>query len=139
MTQFNWAGFGLRFLFATLLVFLTFNPSGYSYFHWVKQVLPGFNPYVALAGLALLIGWIIYARATLRSLGVVGIALIVAVCACIVWLFYYWGWMTRESSGALPWIFLVFQSLLFAVGMSWSHIRRRMSGQVDTDDVDERD
>ena len=47
--QLSWAGFGLRFLFAVLLVFLTFNPSGYSYYHWVKHVLPGVNPYVVLA------------------------------------------------------------------------------------------
>ena len=140
MTRFTWAGFGLRFLFAAVLVFLTFNPSGYSYFHWVRQVLPdNINPYVALAGLALLIGWVIYVRATLRSLGIVGIALVVAVCGCIIWLFYYWGWLTRESGSALAWIILVFQALILSVGMSWSHIRRRLSGQVDTDDVDEND
>lgn len=139
MTRFTWAGFGLRFIFAVLLVFLTFNPSGYSYFHWVKQVLPDINPYVALAGLALLIGWVIYLRATLRSLGIIGIFLIAAVCACIIWMFYYWGWLTKESSNALAWIILTFQSLLLAVGMSWSHIRRRLSGQVDMDDVDEND
>jgi hypothetical protein len=26
---------------------------------------------------------------------------------------------------------------IMATGMSWSHIRRRMSGQLDVDDVDE--
>jgi len=28
---------------------------------------------------------------------------------------------------------------VLAVGMSWSHIRRRVSGQFDTDDVDAED
>jgi len=27
--------------------------------------------------------------------------------------------------------------VILAVGMSWSHIRRRLSGQADMDDVDE--
>lgn len=139
MARFGWAGFGLRLLFAVVLVFLTFNPSGYSYYHWVKDVLPNFNPYIALAGIVLLIGWVIYIRATLRSLGFIGITLVVAVCACFVWMFYYWGWLDKDSSNALAWICLVVLSMIFAVGMSWSHIRRRISGQVDMDDVDERD
>jgi hypothetical protein len=138
MQQFTLASFGWRLLFAAALVFLTFNPSGYSYYHWVRAVLPSVNPYIALAGLVLLIGWVIYVRATLRSLGRFGIHLVVGVCACIVWLFYYWGWLTKEDNNVLPWIFLVFQSFLFAVGMSWSHIHRRLTGQVDTDDVDSR-
>lgn len=139
MANFGWSGFALRLLFALVLVFLTFNPSGYSYYHWVKGALPHITPYIALAGLALLIGWVIYARATIRSLGFIGIGLIVAVCSCFIWMFYYWGWMTKDSSNALAWMCLVIQSVIFAVGMSWSHIRRRLSGQVDMDDVDDRD
>jgi hypothetical protein len=27
--------------------------------------------------------------------------------------------------------------LILAIGMSWSHVRRRLSGQVDADDVDD--
>jgi Family of unknown function (DUF6524) len=33
-------------------------------------------------------------------------------------------------------VVLVILSLILAVGMSWSHIRRRMSGQVDVDEKD---
>jgi len=27
-------------------------------------------------------------------------------------------------------------AIVLAVGMSWSHVSRRLSGQIDTDDVD---
>jgi len=27
---------------------------------------------------------------------------------------------------------------ILAIGLSWSHVRRRLSGQTDVDDVDER-
>jgi hypothetical protein len=131
-------GFILRLIFALSLVFLTFNPSGYSYFHWVKNLLPSINPYVALAGLALIIGWIIFIRATLSSLGLLGIGLMVALCGCLLWLFYYWGWLTANSSGILVWLILIFMALILALGMSWSHIHRRMSGQVDIDDIGDR-
>lgn len=137
MKELSWLGFCWRFAFALLMVLSTYNPSGYSYFHWVKSVLPAINPYIALCGLALVIGWVVYIRATLRSLGVVGIALVVAVCACILWLLFDLGVLKLENSGPIAWLVLVFQSVILAVGMSWSHIRRRLSGQMDSDDVDE--
>ncbi|MGB5773274.1 MAG: DUF6524 family protein [Sedimenticolaceae bacterium] len=32
---------------------------------------------------------------------------------------------------------LVLLSAILAVGMSWSHIRRRLTGQIDVDEVDD--
>ena len=137
MNQLTWQGFGLRFVFAAILVFASYNPSGYSFFHWIKNIFPAINPYIALAGLALIIGWAIYLRATLRSLGLVGIGLVLAVCGCLIWLMFDLGVLSLERSSVIAWVILVFQSLVLAIGMSWSHIRRRMSGQVDADDVDD--
>ena len=53
-------GFGglvLRFAFALLLVLLTFNPTGRSYYHWLAAGLPAVDAPKALAGIALLIGY----------------------------------------------------------------------------------
>jgi hypothetical protein len=36
------------------------------------------------------------------------------------------------------WIGLVMVATILAIGMSWSHVRRRLTGQADVDDVDER-
>ena len=33
--------------------------------------------------------------------------------------------------------FIAVLSLVLATGMSWSHIRRKMTGQIDVDDVEE--
>ncbi len=68
-------GIVLRFLFALSLVMLSYNPSGYSYFHWVFQSIDNITPYFVIAGLVLVAGWLIYLRATLNSLGLIGIAL----------------------------------------------------------------
>lgn len=137
MQNFSWASFAVRCVFAFVLVFVTFNPTGYSYFHWVKNTFPTFTPYIALAGIALIIGWAIFIRATLRSLGPVGITLAVLLQACLVWLFIDLGWFDWKDMNVMAWIGLSITSMILAVGMSWSHIRRRISGQVDTDDVDE--
>lgn len=137
MQNFSWASFAIRCAFAFVLVFASFNPTGYSYFHWVKNTLPTFTPYIALVGIALIIGWAIFIRATLRSLGPVGITLALLLQACLVWLFIDLGWFDWKDMNVMAWIGLLITSLILAIGMSWSHIRRRISGQVDTDDVDD--
>ena len=66
------SGFGLRFVAALALVLLSFNPSGWSFYHWVAAAAPEITPPMALAAIALLIGWVVFLRATMRSLGVGG-------------------------------------------------------------------
>jgi hypothetical protein len=130
------AGIALRFLFALLLVLLSYNPSGYSYFHWLYNNHDVVTPYVVIAGLILLIGWGTYIKATLNSLGLVGIILLAALLGCLLWLFIYWGWLTLNDVSAVAWIIEVLLAALLTIGMCWSHLSRRMSGQVDVD-VDE--
>jgi hypothetical protein len=137
MKVLGFEGILIRFVFALVLVFATYNPSTYSYFHWAEGSLPQFTPALAICGLLLVITWGIYIRATFRSLGVVGLTLAVAFFASFVWLFYDLGWLQVNNVGAMTWVVLVIISLLLAIGMSWSHIRRRLTGQVDIDDVDD--
>ena len=125
-----------RWLFAILLVFGTYNPTGYSYVDWVMAE-SGVTPVIAIVGLLLLTGWIIFLRATFLSMGWLGIVLGAALLGCIVWLFVDIGWLNLKDVGVMSWVVLVIVSLLLAVGMSWSHIRRRLTGQVDTDDVED--
>ncbi len=127
-------GFGLRFLFALVLVFLTYNPSGYSYYHWLVQTFEVFDVLVVPAGILLLIGWVIYIRATLRSLGALGLILAFALFGSLLWVIIDKGLLAVENVTALSWIIEVILALVLAVGMSWSHIRRKISGQVDVED-----
>ena len=136
MNNLDWQGFAVRFGAALALVFLTFNPSGYSYYHWVINTLPKLTPWLALAAIVLIMGWAIYLRATFRSLGHIGFGLIGALFATIIWIFYDLGLLAPDNISALVWIMEVFLALKLAVGMSWSHIRRAISGQVDTGNVD---
>lgn len=130
-------GFLLRFMFALLLVMLTYNPSGYSYSHWLQNSFSDFSPLLGIAGISLIIGWVIYLRATLRSLGLIGLILAGLFFAAIIWLLFDWGWLGLNNVTAMSWVILVLVSAVLAVGISWSHIRRKISGQVDADDVDE--
>ena len=135
--DFDAVGFLLRVVFAMLLVFGTYNPTAYSYASWVLSGDVGFEPIPALVGVALLIAWIVFLRATFLSLGWLGIILGAALFSCFIWLLIDIGWLSLDSSGAVTWVALLLISLILATGMSWSHIRRRLTGQVDVDDVED--
>ena len=84
--RFTAGKFGLRALFALLLVVLTFNPTGYSYVHMIVDGFPKITPVEAVCGILLLIGWFVYLSATLRSIGLVGMLLMLALFAALIWM-----------------------------------------------------
>lgn len=133
---FGLAAFGWRWLIALLLVLLTYNPSGYSYVGWwLDQGQEGMLSVRIIAGLILLAAFIIFLRATLKSLGAVGIIIALAILGCLVWLLIDLGWVDPASRTVMSWIILVAVATVLALGISWSHIRRRWTGQIDTDEV----
>ena len=89
-------------LFSLALVFLTFNPSGYSYYHWLVDSIPPIQPLVVIAGIALLGAWLFFVRATFTSMGTVGVVLVLALFAAIIWWLVIAG-LARRSRTAPPW------------------------------------
>ena len=138
MDRFSIGSFFLRAGFALALVLLTFNPSGYSYVHLLQAGFPKVTPVEAVAGVVLLIGWFVFLGATLRSIGVPGMLLALALFGALIWMIVSWGWVTLSDTSAILWIGLVILALILAVGMSWSHLYQRWSGQATVDDVDEK-
>lgn len=134
--EMSWAGIGIRFLIAWILVFATYNPDGYSYIDWVLRFDSGQLPLKLLAGVVIAIGWAIYVRATRRSLGMVGIVLAIAFFATLLWLLVDWHIIPANSIRAVSYIILFIIGSLLATGMCWSHIRRRISGQLDVDEIE---
>ena len=134
--EMTWAGIGIRFLVAILIVFSTYNPEELSYIDWVLTADSGPIPLKILVGVILLIGWAIYIRATRRSLGMIGISLAIAFFATLLWLLIDLNIIPADSVRAVSYMILFIISGLLATGMCWSHIRRRMSGQMDVDDIE---
>jgi len=137
LPAFTSASFFVRWIFALVLVLATFNPTGYSYFHWVAGLDGGNLPLKVLAGIVLAIGYVIYLRATFRSIGPIGMALAAALFGAILWVGIDYGILSLENPSALAWVVLVILATVLAIGISWSHVRRRVSGQADVDDIDE--
>lgn len=136
--SFGWDGFLLRFVFAIIVVFATYNPEGVSYYHWVYEALPDFSVLKAFVGVILLIGWIILFRATIGSLGFIGILLAAAFFGLAIWLIIDVLGLSTDNLRVISYIIGIMLASVLSVGVSWSHVRRRMTGQLDTDEV-ERD
>jgi len=130
-------GFLFRWLFAFLLLAATFNPTEWNYVRWATVNFEAQLPMVLLLGLVLVVGYIVYIRATLRSIGLVGIVLVAAVVGALGWVLYDYGIMTLENRDHNVWLGIFGLSVILFIGLSWSKIRRILTGQVDMDDVDE--
>ena len=139
--DFSWPNFSIRLLFALFLVYGSYNPSGYSFYHWASEALSTspmtLSPPLAMSAIVLLIGWTMYLRATFRSLGLFGLALAGAFFGVIIWWLVDLGWLDVNNVSFFTYVALFIIAAILATGMSWSHIRRRISGQADMDDVDE--
>lgn len=136
-SKFDGGSFLLRWLVALVLVFGTFNPSPYSYYHWVLDSQGGQIPLKVLAGVAMVILYVIFLRATLRSIGVVGLALATALMGALIWVLIDFDLLSLAHANVLTYVILFVLATILAIGVSWSHIRRRITGQADIDDVDE--
>ncbi|MFN0177464.1 MAG: DUF6524 family protein [Gemmatimonadales bacterium] len=131
-----------RFIAAIVLVYGTFNPEGYSFYHWaVASAVNGTPaageqlPVKVLVGLILVAAWVFFVQTTRRSIGWKGALLILAILGAFVWALVDWEVLQPGNSRVIAHIVLVASALVLALGMSWSHISRKVSGQVDTDDI----
>jgi len=130
--SFTFVSFLLRFLMALFLVMVTYNPSNFSWLHALNSDIA--LVYKVGSGVLLLIGWVMYLRATWMSLGIFGTLLAAAFFGVIIWLLIEWGVFALDNTSVVVWVIEFVLIGVLAVGMSWSHIRRKVSGQYDTDE-----
>lgn len=137
--EFNLFSFLWRFVASLALVLASYNPGQYSYYHWVRAGISAgeLGPEHFVTGVLLVIGWMILLGATQRSLGGVGVFLIGALLAGLVWLSIDLGLLSVDTASAMTWVVLVCVALGLAIGLSWSHVWRRLTGQFEVDDGDD--
>jgi len=124
-------GMLVRILFAVILVVATWNPAGVSYVEWALIDTSTFDATKALVGVLLLAGWIMAVRATWVSLGLMGVVLAAVVIGVFVWWLISIGIVATDGRGFL-WIMLVAIGVVLGIGMGWSLVRAKATGQVET-------
>ena len=129
-------GLFLRWVFAFLLLAATYNPTPYNFVGWALASYQTQLPLIVLSGLVLVVAYIVYLTATLRSIGLFGMILVLAIVAAIVWVLYDRGFINLANPTLNAWIALFSLSLVLAIGMYWSILWRRISGQLEVDDND---
>jgi hypothetical protein len=136
MDDFKITGVIWRVAFSLALVYVTFNPSGHSYFHWLADGFPSITPAKAIVGILLLGAWVFFVHSTFNALGGLGVGLVVALFGCIVWWMVKQGWLSLADRASMAWVVLGILGIVLGIGMSWSLIRQRVSGQASVDRVD---
>ena len=127
--------FLIRWLVAVGLVLATFNTTRFSFYRWVGDVEAGSWPLKLVVGLVLVMLYIVYLRATWLSIGPIGVGLVLAFFGAVIWLMIYWGLLDPGQATVMTYVVLIVIATVMAVGISWSHIRRRVTGQADADIV----
>lgn len=130
-------GFVLRWLFAFVMLSATFNPTQYNYVRWAGMNWADQMPLAVLLGLLLTAAYVIYLRATFRSIGAFGMLLVAALVAALVWVLIDWGVLALDNRSVNVWLSIFALSAILGIGLSWSIVRRRLTGQTDVDDLDE--
>ncbi|MDZ7630340.1 MAG: DUF6524 family protein [Gemmatimonadaceae bacterium] len=145
MANGNGTGIGgalARVLAALVLVFATYNPEGRSFYHWaIAPLLDGSatsGPMSVkfLIGLALAAGWVVFITATRRSLGIGGALLVLAIAGGVVWALMDFGVVSARSARGITYVVEICTALMLGIGMTWSLMARKITGQVDVDRTD---
>jgi Family of unknown function (DUF6524) len=129
-------GIFLRWLGAFVLLSATFNPTQWNFVHWAEANWQAQMPLTVLLGLVLAVGYIVYVGATFRSLGAFGMLVIAAVFAALIWVLIDYGVLALGNQNLNVWLGIFALSLILGIGLSWSILRQRLSGQATVDEVE---
>lgn len=130
-------GIILRWLGAFVLLSATYNPTQFNFTRWAEANWQSQMPLTLLLGLLLGVGYMIYIGATLRSIGTIGILLVGAIVAALVWVLIDYQILTLQNPSLNLWLGIFALSVVLGIGLSWSIIRQRLSGQATVDEVQE--
>lgn len=129
----SWFGVLMRLIAALAVVLLTYNPTGYSFWHWALGDVAHVTAVKAFAGALLLVGWVICIRAAFVSLGAIGLVLSTVVLGTLVWVLTDYGILNPDRPSLLSWISLIAIGIILGIGLCWSLLRARVTGQVEVD------
>jgi hypothetical protein len=128
-------GILMRFLGAFALLAATYNPTQWNYIQWLNANWTAQAPLAIFLGLVLLVGYLVYIMSTLRSIGPFGVALTAAVLGAGLWVLIDWGVLSLQNAAMNTWLALIALALIMGLGLSWSILRQKLSGQATVDEV----
>ena len=67
-------------------------------------------------------------------MGTFGLVLEALLFGGLIWLLIDFGVLRIDSVSEFTWVILIILSVMLAIGLSWSHVWRRLTGQFEVDD-----
>lgn len=136
LRQFTVTSFLIRLVATLFVVLSTYNPSGFSYVHWLLQGRPGDALLQIAVAIVYVVAYYVFLMTTLRALHVSGIVLTVALLASLVWVLIDMGAIALTGIGDVASIALYMFGGVLAIGMCWMQIYVLLTGQVSVDMLD---
>lgn len=127
----------IRWVFVASIVFSTYNPSGRSFVHWALESDAEFSLKLSV-GLVLFAANLILIQLTFRSLGYSGVVLMATCLFSIAITLQRLKFVTLYFWEETQLYIIVFFVSAITIGVCWSSLRTRISGQVDSDDISKR-
>jgi uncharacterized membrane-anchored protein YitT (DUF2179 family) len=128
-----------RMIIAAMVVFGTYNPTGNSVFHWVRNNENPTDAWVILGAIVAVLANIALLIATWKALGKIGTIIVVVFFASLVYLSLQEGWVSADNRASLAWLALILYSIFLGIGLSGAILWRRATGQIVTDEAGDID
>ena len=119
-SDFTWFTVLTRMLFALVLVLLTYNPEGYSYYHWGILNISADMPAKVLIGLVLVLAWALYIRSAGESFGYMGTFITLSFFSTFLWVVVRIDFLPNVIEKILIYFVLILVSWIVATGFSLS-------------------
>ena len=129
----------IRLAIAAIVVFSTYNPSGNSVFHWIRNHENPGDAWVVLVGIIFVLMHVALLIAAWKALGKVGIFIVLVLFAALVYLSLQEGWVSPENLASVQWLGLILYSVFLGIGLSGAILWRRATGQIVTDEANDVD
>jgi hypothetical protein len=123
-----------RVLFAAFIVFGTYNPTGRSYYHWMRDSDAAATWKLIASGL-LVVAYSVAVPIVWRALGPLGLLLTTVLATTACWVLIEAGWISLDAPNAPVWIFLSVVAFVGGVGLCWMLFGRILDGQLRTRDI----
>jgi hypothetical protein len=118
-----------RLMLAALLVFGTYNPTGISTLHWLRDGAADPVWKIVVSG-GLAIAWGVVLPVSVRALGFGGIALSTVLATSGIWALAAAGAIDLAGRDAEAWVLLSVGAFVLGVGLCWMILAIALDGQI---------
>ncbi len=124
-----------RMLISATVVFASYNPTGVSVYHWVKNHQNPTDAWVILGVIIAALANVALIIAAWKALGKIGTTIVLIFFGALVYLSLQEGWVDKDNYVSVQWLALILYSGFLGIGLSGAIIWRRATGQVVTDEA----